>query len=282
MTQPPLARYFNDAENDARGYRRPSTGEIAPGITTILGLINKNLGQYAADETVKWFNSHWAEWNPGEKSDEKAFNHARYRWKDHRDTRAAIGDNVHNYIEDTILGKGPFIDDLTPEEQRIVTNWNDMLFFTGMEFEQTEVTVWGDGYAGTLDCAAWMYSQKLGRKALFCLDWKTSKQAWPDSFSQIAALMNGQFQFEQVEPGTPNADLFKGRDGESWWVEKPMPKFETGAIVHLTQDSWAIHEIRDEGLHWKRFKAYRDAWHVENAIKMTGLNLAKSLGGQDW
>ena len=281
MTQPILSKYWNEAEGQGRGYERPSTGERAPGVTTIIGLVNKDLAQWGSDMAVRWMTENWHAWNPGGKSDERAFNHARYRWKDYRDLRGAVGDHVHNYIEDTILGAGPFADDLEPEEQRIVAQWEEFAFFTGVKFHSTEATVWGDGYAGTLDAYGWMPSERLGRTALGVIDWKTSARAWPDSFMQLAALKNAKFQFRQVDEGTPGASESKARNSSTWWVEEPLPEgVETAWIVHLTEDSWAVHELSEEQLHLRRFMGYRDCWWAEKALKDTGIDLKKSLGSQ--
>jgi len=264
--RPPLSRYWNDAEAQGRGYLRPSTGERVPGVTSITGLVDKDLAQWGSDQAVRWMVDNWYTWNPGGKSDEKAFNGARYRWREFRNERGAVGTGVHNYIEDVILGAGPFVDDLDTEQQKIVFQWEDMCFTTGMDFWGTERQVWGDGYAGTLDA----YATLNGKRVL--VDWKTSKSVHWEYYMQLAALLNADFQFTQVEAGTSGAHSAELKDGDgnvetTWWVEEPLPELDGAIIVHLTADDWAIHELDNEELHMARFNAYKAAWWAEKALK---------------
>lgn len=280
MTSPILSVYWNDAEGQGRGYKRPSTGEQVPGVTSITGLVNKNLAQWGSDKAVEWMTANWFLWNPGGKSDEKAFNHARYKWRDFRDERGAVGDGVHNHIEDYILGRNPDPEFLDAEQQHIIRNFEEFEFFTGVEYVSTETTVWGDKFAGTLDALAYMHSPRLGRKVLSVLDWKTSRKAWPDMYMQISALMNADLRFVQVAEGEGDKFTRKRPDGTintTYWREELMPEVESGFIVHLTQDGWAVHEITDTDLHYDRFLAYRDAWWSEKALKLKGWKLDKAL-----
>ena len=290
MSRPALARYWSETEHDGRGYLRPSTGEQVPGVTSITGMVNKDLAQWGSDMAVKWIAEHWYEWNPGQRSEESAFNGARYRWKEYRDERGQIGSNVHDHIEQTILGKQPVLDFLTPEEQAMFRQWEDFQFFTGAEFTSTEEQVWGSGYGGTLDARATMYSQKLGRKATFILDWKSSRKAYPEYHMQISALLKAGFTFHQVDPPAAGDKIQAAHNGttwyqhslgpawlathsennrkvETWWVEVETGSAQTGAVVHLTPDSWHVYELEDEELHFKRFNAYKDAWWAERELK---------------
>jgi hypothetical protein len=257
-------------------------------VTSITGLVDKNLAQYGADKTVEWFVNNWAEWNPGGKSDERAFNHARYRWNDHRNERAAVGTSVHTYIENTILGNGPFITDLEPEEQEIVAQWEEFNFLFSPEYEGTESQVWGEGYAGTLDAYASMYSERLGRTALGIIDWKTSRKAYWEMYMQLAGLKNALFRFVEVSKDTPGASSIDSADAigakmTSWWVEEPLPGVETAWIVHLTKDGWAVHELDNEPVHLRRFNAYKDAWHAEADLKKLLTSVDKKIDRPiDW
>jgi len=267
MTSPALAQYWSAAENDGRGYKRPSTGEQVPGVTSITGLVNKDLAQWGADLAVRWMSDNWYSWNPGQRSEESAFNSARYKWQEYRNERGQIGTNVHTYIEDLLLGKEPILDFLEPEEQRRVYQFEDFCFLTGFEATATERQVWGGSYAGTLDAYGWMYSERLGRKAHGLFDWKTSKSAYFEYMMQLAALKNGEFQF--VERPQAEADTHPvTKDGRTThWAEIEMPEVETAWIVHLTNDGWAVHELTDEDLHLSRFAAYTEVWWAEKRLK---------------
>ena len=289
MSQPALSRYWSETENQGRGYLRPSTGERVPGVTSITGLVDKNLAQYGADKTIEWMVQNWHQWNPGGKSDEAATNHAKYRWKDHRNERGAIGTDVHNYIEDTILGRGPFLEELDAEQQMMVLNWEDFNFTTGIEYTHTEAQVWGGDYAGTLDAYGKMYSDRLGRMANGIVDWKTSKACYYEYFMQLAGLKNADFRFEELtDPGIIEAAKLAGlahpaeqkTDNSivtTWWVEEPQPEVETAWIVHLTSDGWDVFELDSEELHLARFNAYKAAWWAEKHLKEQLSPLGKKL-----
>ena len=118
MSAPKLSRYFNDAEYQGRGYLDPRYPERkpVPGITSITKLVAKDLAQYGADHTARWITENWTLWDPSRKSDEKAFNSARYKHNEYRDSRAEVGTGVHQYIEDWINGEEPLAEFLEPEQ----------------------------------------------------------------------------------------------------------------------------------------------------------------------
>lgn len=264
---PALSQYWSATENDGRGYKRPSTGEQVPGVTSITGLVNKDLAQWGADQATRWMAENWFSWSPGQRSEESAFNSARYRWKTYRDERGQVGTNVHNHIEDLLLGKEPILDFLEPEEQRRVYQFEQFAFLTDFEATATERQVWGGSYAGTLDAYGWLYSERLGRRAHALFDWKTSKSAYFEYSMQLAALKNAEFQFvERAEATTDTHPLVK--DGKTThWAELPMPEVETAFVVHLTDDDWHIYELDDEDLHLARFAGYTEVWWAEKRLK---------------
>ena len=287
MSKPALARYWSDTEHDGRGYLRPSTGEQVPGVTSITGMVDKDLAQWGANMTAQWVAEHWNEWNPGQRSEESAYNGARYKWREYRDERGAIGSNVHDHIEQIILGEEPLLDFLEPEEQAMVGQWEEFCFLTGVKFHSTEEQVWGDGYAGTLDARVSMYSERLGRQATGIVDWKTSKSAYWEYAMQLAALTNARSTFKEVAAPGPGASpvksfpndtsAYKTSDGfawsaknngaTSWWVEDGVEPAETAFVVHLRADNWAVYELNDAGFHMARFDGYKAAWWATKDLK---------------
>lgn len=267
MTSPALAQYWDAAENSGRGYKRPKTGEQVPGVTSVTGLVNKNLAQWGADLAVKWMSEHWYEWNPGQRSEDSAMRSAQYKWKEYRDERGEIGTNVHDHIEAILLGNAPPVEFLNPEEQRRVFQFEDFAFVTGFEATGTERQVWGGSYAGTLDAYGWMYSERLGRWAHGLVDWKTSKSAYFEYMMQLAALKNAEFQFVQRDKATDDTHPLVKDGKTTHWAELPMPEVETAWVVHLTNDTWHVYELEDEDLHLARFTAYNEVWWAEKRLK---------------
>lgn len=290
MTSPKLSRYFDDATYQGRGYidpRYPGAKPV-PGVTSITKLVAKDMAQYGADHAVRWMVDNWSLFNPGGKSDERAFNQARYRHNDYRDARAEVGTGVHAHIEDWINGLDPIPDFLGVEQQQMVEQFHEAVFMTGMTFQSTEATVQGDGWSGTLDAHGTVYSPKLGRVATAVIDFKTSKAIYPDPMMQLAALRSAHTIFREVDESTEGAYHVEDKKrGDSWWLVEDAPKVDTAFILHLRGDfwdgknfipaKWELIELEDDELHLKRFEAYKSVWYAEKAMKEAGIDLRKRL-----
>lgn len=246
------------------------------------------MAQWGADMAVKWMVENWYQFNPGAKSEERAFMGARYRHKDFRDERASVGTGVHNYIEGIIKGTGPFLDDLDVEQQQMIAQFEDAVFTTGMEFLDSELTVWGGDWAGTLDARVRAYSERLGRVASGVVDFKTSKAIYPEVGMQLAALKSAPTQFRQVDSSLPGAIHLPDKTrGDSWWLEEDSPEVETAWILHLRGDfwdgqtfvpaKWEFIEVDNEPYHLARFNAYKAVWWAEKSMKDAGIKLDARL-----
>lgn len=290
MTAPPLARYFSDKENQGRGYIHPAhpDGVRVPGVTSITKLVAKDMAQWGADMAVRWISDNWNLWQPWAKSDERAYNSARHKHKEFRDERGEVGTGVHQYIDEWVKGEEPMAEFLDIEQQQMVQQFEEAVFITGMEFDDAELTLWGDTWAGTLDLRGTVYSERLGRMATAIFDVKTSKAIYPEVMIQLAALKSARTQFRQVENGTLNAiHLPDKKRGDSWWLEEDAPKVDTAFIIHLRGEfwdgkelvpaKWELIEIEHEELHLARFMALKDLWYANNAFKLAGVDLTKRL-----
>lgn len=295
MTAPPLARYFSDVENQGRGYIDPRDpdGKRYPGVTSIIKLVAKDLAQYGADQTARWVAENWEKFNPGQRSDQSAFNMARYRHKDYRDERGEVGTGVHSYIEDYVKGLEPIGFDLDAEQWQMIEQFNEAVFVTGMEFIDSEVTVFGGDWAGTLDLRVKAYSERLGRMATGILDVKTSKNIYPEVMLQLASLKSAKTQFRQVEQSTPGAIYLPDKTrGDSWWLVEDAPEVDTAWALHLRGNFWdgetfvpakwemieiGTEKTGDEALHLARFEALKQVWYANDALKKSGLDLTKRL-----
>lgn len=282
MTQPKLARYWNDAEAQGRGYVRPSTGERVPGITSITKLIDKDLSQWGADQAVRWMANHWFEWNPGGKSEESAFRHARYRHKDYRDERGEVGTGVHTFLEQHLRGEEPLIEFLDREQQEMVEQFHEFVFLSGATFQGQEATVWGGDWAGTLDG----YMTLNGKTGI--VDYKTSKAIYPEVMMQLSGLKSAKVLIREVPEGTPDAHILEDKQrGNSWWVEEEAPQVDTAWILHLRGSfhdvdlvvpaKWELIELDNEGLHLARFDSLKAQWYANKALKDAGVDLRRKL-----
>lgn len=198
MTAPPLARTMPQG----RRYYRPSTGEYAPSVTTILnaawptpGLLPwalREAAEYvvanrkAVDAALSGVRLHRD--NPRSDrvlvvTDPSAVESAvalitSSPWRV-RDRARDVGSAIHDYLEAETLGKPhePCPEALWP----YVQEWGLWVGEYGVTFEAAEATVWGDGYAGTLDAIV-----NIGGLRLL-VDYKTGEKVYPDAALQLYA-----------------------------------------------------------------------------------------------
>lgn len=263
MTAPELASYWSSNDNDGRAYKHPyRMGEdgkpiTSPSVTTVLKEAPKDLSQYAADQTAKWAAENWS--MLGERSDEKAFNLARYRWKDNTNERAEVGTGIHETIEAEHRGLWTF-PELGEEQQMIMDQWR--LFNDEYEVHplRSEFTVWNftHDYAGTTDGLWWITDRHTGERALYLVDIKTSKKTWDTHWMQGAALLNGEVIMEKVQ--------------DSWVEVEPRALHDWDqvkfAVVHLRADHHDLVTVSDAEmkLRYDQFLSYRKLWTLRRDI----------------
>jgi hypothetical protein len=210
----------------ARGryYTHPARGNSVPSITNIKGVKSidalkywaaKECGNYAADNIAKL----------GQLDRDEIFQLVKgspFARTSTRDQASLVGDIVHDWIDYTIKGgvvsQTDTYDNKSGETVQVPLQARQMWRqFGGFQdkykpkWVASEFSVWSDrhGYAGTADWGAYIGS------ALVLGDNKTGAGAYPDTAMQLAALANADFI---IEP-----------DG----TEKPLPKFEKFAILHI-------------------------------------------------
>lgn len=246
-----MAQFWSDSKQDGRRYKHPHTDALAPSVTTITGLVDKNLAQWGADQAVRWVSEHWDQWNPGQKSDERAFNSARYRWKDYRNLRAEVGNGVHAYIEAHIKGNFDY-PELDAEQLLMVDQFHNWLDTNEVEFLWSERTFWDDKgksgpSAGTADFAC-VYN---GKRTLF--DAKTSKSVVPEHSYQLAALAKSDYA------------LVEGP--EDVWDVQPVGQYDEVRVLHLRDSFWDAPLISNIEENYRVFDSYREVWYALDLLK---------------
>ena len=143
-------------------------GTIVPGVTTILGILNK-------PALVKWANNLGLQ----------GIDSSRYV-----DEKAAIGTLAHQMIADYLRGE----DTDTSEYSAVEIDQAENAVLSFFEWEKNNLIVpvlieaplvseqWG--YGGTVDCLAYHDGK------LWLLDFKTSKGIFPEMLVQLAAYYN--------------------------------------------------------------------------------------------
>lgn len=230
------------------GYRIPTwlgddgKAMVVPGVTTITGVTAKpGIVQWAVDQTAAYAVANidalltrtetqgWGmlRWYHKRTPDFEVDDLRNYHNGVLNDA-AELGTSVHEWIEaDLTDGFPPAIN--TPEMDEMVYRWEQFKEEHTIEPLLVEATAVNKqyGYAGTLD-GLWIID---GVPTL--VDVKTSRNTWPEHFQQLAALGACDTYMKQVSSDTDGAAEHKVGSEVTYWVEKPMPKFDEYAIVHL-------------------------------------------------
>ena len=227
MTTPALAQ---NVKGKGRHYQAPD-GELVPSITNVLGVLNKPAlprwaAKMVAEQAVAMRDS-LPKLDEAEAID--MLKGAPWRSSGRAADR---GTTIHAYLETRLQGLEPkeisgeaarfrkaadaFLDEWTPEPLHI------------------EMTVFGDGYAGTGDLWA-----VLNNGAVAVLDYKTSKAIYPEAALQLAALAHATT--------TPDGD--------------PAPKVDEAWVVRIGEDGYEAKQVRDVAGCYEVFRSLLTAWH---------------------
>ena len=260
------------------GYKHPLTGEIVPGVTTVLKKLDKPaIVQWAVDNTAAYAVANID--GLLSRTQEQGFGFLRWYWKrdplkdDTEDIRnysngvlndaAELGTMVHDWIAAETDYGFPYPDTSMAQEYfwEMVEQWNSFKSQHTIEPVFTEVTLWNDehGYAGTAD-AIWIIDGKMT-----LLDIKTSRSTWDEHWMQAVALDNCQYALVE--------------NGEGW-VQEPMPKIDQIALLHIRPSDtdkngnpmfpFAELKVLDMAEYdelWRAFRGLLDVTHALSSLK---------------
>jgi hypothetical protein len=212
------------------GYKHPLTGQVVPGVTTVLKKLDKpGVLQWAVDNT-----SAYAVANIDallNRTEEQGYGFLRWYWK--RDPLAGDMSDIRNYsngvlsdaaelgtlMHDWIAAEHddlPYPDvSMAPDHfWQMVEQWDAWKTQHEVVPIATETTLWSHqyGYAGTAD-AFWKVD---GVNML--IDIKTSRNVWDEHFMQLSAL------------GACDARLI---ESDNKWAEVEVPAFSQYALLHI-------------------------------------------------
>jgi len=260
------------------GYKHPLTGDVVPGVTTVLKKLDKPaIAQWAVDNTAAFAVANIdALLN---RTEEQGYGFLRWYWKrdplagDTTDIRnwsngvlndaAELGTLVHDWIA-ADHGACPYPDvaDAPAYFWEMVNEWDKFKAEHEVVPLHTEVTLWSHqyGYAGTAD-AFWRVD---GVPML--IDVKTSRNTWDEHYMQLAAL--GACDTLVLEPT------------EGHWVEDVVPSFSAYALLHLRPsdtdsqgnptDAFCKLKVADHDEmpeHFEAFLGLLKVSHAQNKIK---------------
>jgi len=187
----------------------PGGKNVIPSVTEIIGDCTDKSGaltQWAANMTVEWIKEHCLEiYVDAYQVSVDQLNDARFNFKTVSQKALDIGSEVHGLIENYLTytlthGDGwTWPDNMGVEVEnafRAFWNWSIDNDLKPISLEQT---VYGDGWAGTLD----FYGYFDGK--LYVIDWKSSKAHYPEMRYQVAAyrwaIYNKTYEVKDLPKG---------------------------------------------------------------------------------
>lgn len=245
MTQPTIKTVRGPG---GRWYVHPATGVQAPSVTTILSVLDKPaLPRWAAKVTAEYAVANRDSWTGLDEA--AAVDLLKGSpWRDSTKA-AAAGTDAHTYAEDLLLGRRSLDDEFSPpgvgDE---ITNVRDLIATVRPEPLVVEATAWShkDCYAGTLDGIV------LVDGAVCLIDWKTSKDVYPETALQLAAYRY--------------ADVLVAPDG----TEIDMPPVDRCLIFHVPKaGQWSVVEVEATPREHLAFTNLRVAFEWQAVISKT-------------
>lgn len=229
MAEPKLR--VRSSGHGGSGYKHPLTGDIVPGVTTVLKKLDKpGVLQWAVDNTAAYAVANIdALMN---RTEEQGWGFLRWYWK--RDPLASDEDDIRNYSNGVLRDAaelGTLMHDWVAADHgaqaypdvtfapeyfwQMVAEWDKWKSEHDVKPIMTETTFWSHqyGYAGTAD-GLWEID---GVPTL--LDVKTSRNVWDEHFMQLSAL------------GACDVALIESDKGE--WSEVEIPAFTQYALLHI-------------------------------------------------
>lgn len=259
------------------GYKHPHTGDIVPGVTTVLKRLDKpGVLQWAVDNTAAYAVANVE--GLLNRTQEQGYGFLRWYWKrdpldgDLTDIRnysagvlndaAELGTLMHDWVaaEHDDL---PFPDVTNAPDYfwEMVAEWDEYKTKTVIEPLYTEVTLWNtvERYAGTAD-GIWNIDG-----VMTLVDLKTSRNTWDEHWMQLEALRRCDKLLTEV-------------DGE--WIESANLVPEKMALLHIRPSDvdkngnpmlpFAQLKVMADNEHdamWQAFKGLLSVTHALSDIK---------------
>ncbi|RLK22655.1 hypothetical protein DER29_0493 [Micromonospora sp. M71_S20] len=233
----------------SRFYVNPETGEKAPGVTSILGMLPKPFLQHWAAKVVATY----AVENLGDivgialRGDKQgAIDYLK--GSPRRDTAKAAetGSAVHDLFEK--MAKGEPVGRVHPEYRVFLDHFEEFLKEFSPEFVFLEETVWSEtwDYAGSFDAYAIIDGEKV------FLDWKTTRSGvHPEVALQLAAYRH--------------ADYIIRPDGS----RVPQPPSTGGGVLHVRPEGWSFVPVKSDPDVFEAFKVLRQVFDWDRITKDT-------------
>ncbi|MGY5131287.1 hypothetical protein ACWGJW_02500 [Streptomyces nigrescens] len=259
----------------SRFYVHPEQRDLVhPGVTSIIGMLPKQafLGPWNAKMTAELAVDSLDFIAEMERAAgrEAAIDYLKNAARRYTKVRADIGSEAHDLFERLI--RGEYVGRVRSDLEPYVTHFREFMAAVNPELVRAEDVAWSDthGYAGSFDVILYVWldengdptPDRSGTRHLIMGDWKTSKATYPDVALQMAAYANADFI---IDP-----------DGN----REPMPQFDGGAVLHITDQTWAFKPVvisDDVFAEFLRLRGTFD-WDRNLSRKVIGKPIASKAG----
>jgi hypothetical protein len=172
--------------------------------------------------------------------------------KRYTDTRSDVGSRAHDLFERLITGQR--VGRVHPDMEPYRRHFEEWLAEYQPELICAEGVAWSEthGYAGSFDALARV------RGLVEIIDYKTSKDAYPDVALQLTAYQRSDLLIPHG--GTP----------------LPMPEINRGAVVHIKPERAVYKPVALDDEVFATFLALRQTWAWDKQIS------ARVLGDVEW
>jgi hypothetical protein len=252
----------------SRWYVNPETDVKVPGVTSVISMLPKPfLTFWAAKMTAEAAVDNLpavtsiAERDPSGAVDYLKGAHRRYT-----KLRAGVGSDAHDLFERLI--RGEYVGRVHPDMEPYRRHFLEFLDAVQPELVRAEDIAWSDthAYAGSFDAILRVRlgedgkPDQRGESVQLMCDWKTSKDTYPEVALQMSAYAY--------------ADRLIDAEGNS----EPMPSFDGGAVLHITDEDWAFKPVRvDRDVH-SYFLDLRRIFDWDRDVSKTVLGRAIAKG----
>lgn len=252
MSTPRLQR-----RNHGKSHSYTIDGERVPGVTTIIGTLDKPaLVAWAARETAAYADEHWPELSELRSADRiERLTKARFMSNRKAIVRGnrvhALGERIANgeQIDPAEIGDG--LRSWVEAYAKFLDDWDMEVLHTEMPIGKLDYR-----YAGTLD--AIVRSPRLGT---IVLDLKTGKGVYNEVGLQLAA-------YRYADLGLVSKEVTGPRGGKrTEWAETALPQIDGAYVAHLHEDSVEFHEVKADEDVFETFLYIREVY--DNWVRRT-------------
>lgn len=244
-----------------RGYRNPFTGEIVPGLTSILDAVEKpgiydfHISQTAAfavanvdallnrteEQGYRYLQYVTRRLTPDKMDEIDILNYSSGVLSD----LAENGNFIHSFTE---ANRNGWLEEFPPDTRQDLWQMVEAYLVWASEHQYTSIateatffghTPSGHGWGGTADWIGFLDGiATLG-------DDKTSRKVYDSHEAQLATLGSAHTWAKEVPEGTEGAVYYKivpsvaakhGGQVDSWWLEVPVPDFSRYGVLQIRPD----------------------------------------------